>query len=130
MRILKIKNANIYNSETKSFFRGALIAEDGIITKICDSLDDADAIDLEGKYLIPGMVDVHTHGRAGYDFDSASVEQFHEMQRSYAAAGTTTVMATIASGADGADRDLYRKLQGNKRASYGRMCGVHRRNSL
>ena len=97
MRILKIKNANIYNSETKSFFRGALVAEDGIITKICDNLDDADAIDLEGKYLIPGMVDVHTHGRAGYDFDSASVEQFHEMQRSYAAAGTTTVMATIAS---------------------------------
>lgn len=97
MRTLKITNARIYDSKEKKFFKGALVAEDGIITKICDEINDPDAIDLDENYLIPGMVDVHTHGRAGYDFDSASVEQFHEMQKAYAKAGTTTVMATIAS---------------------------------
>ena len=97
MRTLKITNANIYDAKEKKFFKGALVAEDGMITKLCDAIDDADAIDLGGQYLIPGLVDVHTHGRAGYDFDSATVEQFHEMQRAYAKAGTTSVMATIAS---------------------------------
>ena len=97
MRSLKIKNANIYSSEKKAFIKGALIAEDGVIVKLCDDIADADAVDMGGKYIIPGMVDVHSHGRANYDFDSANVEQFHEMQKAYAAAGTTTVMATIAS---------------------------------
>lgn len=97
MRILKIKNAKIFDSATRTFKDGALIAQDGVITEMPACMDDADAIDLGGRYVLPGMVDVHTHGRAGYDFDSASVEQFHEMQRAYAAAGTTTVMATIAS---------------------------------
>lgn len=97
MRTLKLKNAKIFDSESKSFKDGALVAQDGIIVKICENIDDADAIDMGGKYILPGMVDVHSHGRAGYDFDSASVEQFHEMQRAYAKAGTTTVMATIAS---------------------------------
>ena len=97
MTELKIKNAKIYDSKEKKFKSGALIARDGIITEICDDISDKDALDLGGKYIIPGMVDVHTHGRAGYDFDSATVEEFHEMQRAYAKAGTTTVMATIAS---------------------------------
>ena len=97
MRTLKLKNAKIFDSETKSFKDGALVAQDGIIVKICEDIDDADAVDMGGKYIIPGMVDVHSHGRAGYDFDSASVSEFHEMQRAYAKAGTTTVMATIAS---------------------------------
>lgn len=64
MRTLKITNANIYDAKEKKFFKGALVAEDGMITKLCDAIDDADAIDLGGQYLIPGMVDVHTHGRA------------------------------------------------------------------
>ena len=97
MKILKIKNAKIFDCESRTFKEGALVAQDGVITEIRDSMDDADAIDLGGKYVLPGMVDVHTHGRAGYDFDSATVEQFHEMQKAYAKAGTTTVMATIAS---------------------------------
>ncbi|MCI8331903.1 MAG: N-acetylglucosamine-6-phosphate deacetylase [Clostridiales bacterium] len=97
MSTLKITNANLFDAKTKTFVKGALIAQDGIITEITSELTDADAIDLGGKYVLPGMVDIHTHGRAGYDFDSATVEQFHEMQRAYAKAGTTTVMATIAS---------------------------------
>ncbi len=97
MRILKIKNAKIYDSDTRSFIDGSLVAEDGIITAISGKSDDHEAVDLGGRYVIPGMVDVHTHGRAGYDFDSADADGFAAMQRAYAAAGTTTVMATIAS---------------------------------
>jgi dihydropyrimidinase/dihydroorotase len=44
--------------------RGGLVAEDGIITYIgADPTlpDRADAIDAEGKWVIPGIIDPHTH---------------------------------------------------------------------
>ena len=54
-------------------------------------------VDLSGKLIIPGLVDVHTHGRAGYDFNDASAEQMREMARSYVKSGVTTLMPTLAS---------------------------------
>ncbi len=54
-------------------------------------------IDCSGKFLIPGLVDVHTHGRAGYDFNTVSSENIIKMRRSYAKRGATTLMATLAS---------------------------------
>lgn len=60
--------------------------------------EHADAVrDLDGAYLIPGLVDVHTHGRAGYDFNDATAEQMKEMRADYARRGVTGVMATLAS---------------------------------
>ena len=47
--------------------------------------------------MIPGLVDVHTHGRGGYDFTGVNDETMVQLMRSYATAGTTSVMATLAS---------------------------------
>lgn len=51
----------------------------------------------EGLTVLPGLVDMHTHGRAGYDFTTATREQMMTMKRSYAEHGVTTVFATLAS---------------------------------
>ncbi len=56
-----------------------------------------ETVDCTGKYLIPGLVDVHTHGRAGFDFNTATSEDIKKMRDSYAKVGTTSVMATLAS---------------------------------
>ena len=50
-----------------------------------------------GDIFMPGLVDVHTHGRIGFDFDSADEKQMQKMYRSYVSDGTTTVIPTIAS---------------------------------
>lgn len=50
-----------------------------------------------GLTVLPGLVDMHTHGRAGYDFTTATQEQMRQMKRSYAEHGVTTVFATLAS---------------------------------
>lgn len=47
--------------------------------------------------MIPGLVDVHTHGRAGYDFNKITADAVEKMRLSYAKSGTTTFMATLAS---------------------------------
>jgi N-acetylglucosamine-6-phosphate deacetylase len=97
---LIIKNGYVYNTPARRFFKGNIRISGGAIEAIdniccCDC--GAEVIDASGKYIIPGMVDVHTHGRANADFTDATVEQCLAMAKSYAEAGTTTVFATPAS---------------------------------
>ena len=40
----------------------------GIIINMSDDLSDPDEIDVSGKLIVPGIIDVHNHGAAGFDF--------------------------------------------------------------
>ena len=49
---------------------GSILLSDGVIENIMPSGSDAKeakAIDLQGKYVLPGFVDIHTNGIAGFD---------------------------------------------------------------
>lgn len=53
-------------------------------------------IDLSGRYIVPGLCDIHTHGCAGYDnCDDISKENINEMTDFYASHGITTYLATV-----------------------------------
>ena len=54
-------------------------------------------ISAEGAYLFPGLIDAHTHGRAGYDFNTATEEQLEDMSFAYLERGITSVAPTLAS---------------------------------
>lgn len=95
-----IKNARVYRTEQRDFIPATVVVEEGKIKSILapDACTcDMTVVDGTGKLLVPGLVDTHTHGRIGYDFDSATVEQMKDMRHSYAVDGTTTVFPTIAS---------------------------------
>ncbi len=88
----------VFDSDTESFIETNVVCDKGYIESIGEEIPDVcQRIYLDGKYLIPGLVDVHTHGIAGYDFNWANEEQIKEMCHAYAKAGTTSVMATLAS---------------------------------
>jgi len=93
MADFNLKNINIYDTETRKFMHGEMTVTHGMITEI----NAADAERPEDMYVIPGMVDLHTHGRAGFDFTHASPADVERMCRSYASAGTTSVFATFAT---------------------------------
>lgn len=84
------------------FVAGELAVANGVIVA-CGAPDtlprdsETDVIDVGGALIAPGLIDVHTHGRAGGDFASADVETLRRMAHSYAETGTTTVMPTLAS---------------------------------
>lgn len=72
------------------------IKEDKII-EVAASLDAAageEVENIEGKWLLPGFFDVHTHGRDGADFSDAPAEELVRIQKSYAACGVTSVLGT------------------------------------
>lgn len=87
-----LKNATLFLQGR--FQTGDLRVEDGRIIEIGQNLPGAGA-DLAGDYLLPGLVDLHTHGCGGFDFDHADEKQLRRMEQLYASRGTTAVLATL-----------------------------------
>lgn len=122
-----LKNAIVYRNATRSFESADILIENGIITQIgnidaCDSV----TLDMSGRAIVPGLIDVHTHGRAGYDFVNAPPEALSKMAADYARHGVTTVMPTIASAPLDdmiAATDRINKFVPNKFDAD--FCGVH-----
>ena len=100
---LLIRGDLIYFTEEKGFRPGWILVRDGLITGTGKGNADgavpacAEVLDAGGQYVVPGLVDVHTHGRIGFDFTEASVEEMQRMRRSYALDGVTTLLPTLAS---------------------------------
>lgn len=95
-----IRNASVFHSPTLTYLSGDLLVLDGRIADFGDSLTAPEGIpvyDAKGQKLLPGLVDVHTHGRAGGDFSTADAATLKKMSESYLASGVTTVMPTLAS---------------------------------
>ena len=96
-----IRNARIYHTVSRSFSVGAVLVENGRITALfTEDITPPAGIpvyDAEGRRVIPGLVDVHTHGRAGGDFGTADSALMTVMAKSYLDSGVTTVMPTLAS---------------------------------
>lgn len=53
-----------------------------------------EVINLNGNWLLPGFIDVHTHGRDGVDFSDSTAEEMVRVRRSYAQCGVTSILAT------------------------------------
>lgn len=81
----------------------SILWEDGKILALgadCDAYTADKTLDAKGLTVIPGLIDAHTHGRAGYDFSTATKEQMETMKQDYARHGVTSVFATLASGTE------------------------------
>ena len=84
------KNARIYTAEHK-FVTGAFeVTEEGRFGQILPENVPADAIDLQGATVIPGLVDVHIHGCMGADFSDGDYEGLQVMARHLLKEGITS----------------------------------------
>jgi len=92
MRI-RIKNVLMFQ-DNGTFLPGRLTVENGRIVE--DGPADT-VYDGQGALLCPGLIDQHTHGRAGADFCAATGEQLTAMAQDFARHGVTTVLPTLAS---------------------------------
>jgi len=71
--------------------------EGGKITAIAPALSPNPGeaeIDLSGRYLAPGFIDIHIHGAVGHDTMEATPEAFDAICRFHATGGTTSLALT------------------------------------
>ncbi len=110
---LLLKNANIVTDKDK--FLADVYIENGIISKIGENLNvkAERTIDLTGKYLMPGGIDVHTH----FDIDvgiARSADNFYTGSLAAAYGGTTTIVDHMGFGPKGCNLhhqlDYYHNL--------------------
>ena len=83
------KNARIFSSDFQ-FHTGAFEVVDGKFGAVLPEEVPADAIDLGGATVIPGLIEVHSHGAMGSDFSDGSYEGLVEMARFYLSCGVTS----------------------------------------
>ncbi len=129
MKVL-FAGGSVYSTATRQFLAADILTEDGVILAVASHLSaeaDTRIIDCAGKYILPGLVDVHTHGRAGYDFNEIDEDAVMMMRRAYAKAGTTTLMATLASAAPEALDNSINVIQKQRTVTPGMatLAGIH-----
>ena len=83
------KNARIFGSDFQ-FHLGAFEVKDGRFGVILPEEVPADAIDLNGATVIPGLVEIHSHGNSGADFSDGDYEGLKRMAAHYAQCGVTS----------------------------------------
>lgn len=120
---LLLKNANIV-TDTENYISDVYIAE-GIIKKIEKNLhiSNAETVDLQGKYLVPGGIDVHTHFNIDVGI-AKSVDDFYTGTVAAACGGTTTIIDHMGFGPKGCTLhhqfEVYKKFaEGNAVIDYG-----------
>ena len=83
------KNARIYCSDFR-FHQGAFQVENGVFGEILPQNVPEDAVDLKGATVIPGLVEVHSHGALDADFSDGDYDGLVKMARFYASQGITS----------------------------------------
>ncbi|HUV91299.1 MAG TPA: hypothetical protein VMY80_16720, partial [Anaerolineae bacterium] len=58
---------------------------------------EVERIDVGGRTVAPGLVDIHTHGALGHTFNEPTAEAFQAITSANAAHGVTALLATVAT---------------------------------
>ena len=82
------KNAYIFNPR-KGFQYGSFYVENGCFSQILDCVPEEEGVDLQGSYVIPGLIDVHNHGNSNADFSDGDYDGLKRMAAYLAKNGVT-----------------------------------------
>ena len=87
-----LSNVNIFSRDCV-FENGAVEVEDGRIKQlIFDGQNvSGDVIDCKGQYLIPGLIDIHSHGCDGHDFCEGTKDAFDAITNYEIKNGVTSI---------------------------------------
>ncbi len=83
------KNACIYCADGQ-FHRGAFEVLGDKFGAVLPQTVPADAVDLNGRLVIPGLVDIHNHGNSGADFSDGDYDGIRTMAAYLAQNGITS----------------------------------------
>lgn len=88
-----IKNGMVFQ-ENKTFVKQDLYIEKGRIAENPYHLTDTVEIDAADLYVLPGLIDIHSHGAVGHDFSDGNPEGLREILRYEYSHGITSYCPT------------------------------------
>ena len=121
---MKIINAKVFVN--KDFVNGGIEFDEKIIRILPENecQEDNAAYDAKGMYLIPGLIDIHTHGAVEVDVSDTDTPDLKKLSEYYARDGVTSWCPTtltspeaVLEGAMTAFRDFKRPDNGAKIAA-------------
>ena len=80
-----------------------IVANHGRIIEIAPEIvadEQTEVVDCTGKYILPALVDIHTHGANGYDFNTADLDGMKKIMEFYVSHGVGTVFPTVMTDSD------------------------------
>lgn len=86
-----LKNCTFFNEDFKKEY-GDIRIENGRIAEI--GILAEDGVDMSGKIILPGMVDIHIHGGGGSDFCDATADAIDNISTYLAKNGVTSFCGT------------------------------------
>ena len=106
MKKTRIVNGIVYTKEGR-LLPGEVWVEDGRIVRVLteesdmakepaglSDFSDADLVDAGGNYVLPGLVDIHSHGAVGHDFCDEDVKGLKEILAYEKSVGVTSYCPT------------------------------------
>ena len=84
------KNARIFCSDHQFRLGSFEVTDDGRFGQVLPGREPEDAYDLEGATVIPGLIEVHSHGNSGCDFSDGDYEGLKKMAAYYLSCGVTS----------------------------------------
>jgi len=122
-----IRNAEVYlrNRLEKTDVR----MDSGVIVQIGAGIPDGtdQVIEASGKMLLPGFIDIHTHGAAGVDVNHADAEGFEKICRFFVSQGTTGWLCSILTDTEEQTLKTIAEYRKWKKLSHGgaNLLGIH-----
>lgn len=104
-----------------------VLVKNGRIADIGGNLTDDEVLDLEGKYLAPGFIDIHNHGGYGYDYMDNTTEAFENILRFHSDNGITSAVAsTVTAPRETVEKTLaVAREVAMKKGAHAKLLGVH-----
>ncbi len=127
-------NGNIFLSG--SFQPGSFRTKDGLFTEVSsgseaktETLHDTEGVtDLLGKYVIPGLIDIHTHGNSGADFSDGDPGGLDRMASYLAENGVTSFAPASMTLPESTLREAFknaREFHDSAPEKRSRLMGIH-----
>lgn len=125
-----IKNGTVFNDNFK-FVKADVLVEDGKIKAVapCGELaGEGEVIDAEGKYVVPGFVDVHVHGAAGADFSDGAAGDIEKMAAYEGSVGVTSFCGTTMAFSEEILNGIFdaaKQVRGNRKQGSANLIGIN-----
>ena len=119
-----IKGGKVFQ-EDGSFLEQALYINDHRLVDKAEYQDDEKVIDAEGLLILPGLVDIHSHGASGEDFSDGNPEGLKKILQYEKRCGITSYCPTSMTFPKERLRQIFASIKGAQTEEEAKVVGIN-----